>query len=165
MKNIKTIPNIVTLVRFLLTPIIFFLIIKNEINLAVVIFMVATLLDKLDGYLARKLKQETHHGATFDAFTDTVLIFSVLMAMYIKSHISTNLFMFLLAPKIITGLFLLSLHKAAYIPTIFSRLSSVSLYIITIVILLDFHKTVLLILISLLYLFSLIHWVKLIKTR
>lgn len=165
MKNLKTIPNMITLIRFLLIPFIFYFIIINKIKPAVIIFIGATLLDKLDGYLARKLKQETHSGATFDAFTDTVLIFSVLMAMYIKNQIFTNLFMILLAPKVITGLFLWSLYKATYTPTIFSRLSSVSLYIITVIILLDFHKAILLSLIVILYILSLIHWIKLIKTR
>ena len=106
MKEIKTIPSIVTLIRFLLIPVIIYLIIKENIMLAVTIFLIAVISDKIDGYLARKLKQETYYGGMFDAFTDTLMIFSIAITLAVKEYFSLILLFILISPKIITFIFI-----------------------------------------------------------
>lgn len=165
MRRIRTIPNIITLVRFLLIPVIFYLITTNKEIPGVILFVGATLLDKLDGFLARKLKQSTYYGAFFDAFTDTMLVFTTAVALYLTNAISIKLLIILIIPKLVTALILLILYKATYKPTTSSRLSSVALYTIVVFVLLGIHINIIYSLVALLYLLSFVHWIKLIKTR
>ena len=57
-KKIFTIPNILTLLRLLSSPVIFYLIWINKRNTAFFLFILAVLSDKADGFIARKKKQE-----------------------------------------------------------------------------------------------------------
>lgn len=165
MKELNTIPSIVTLIRFLLIPVIIYLVAKDQIMLALVIFIIAVASDKIDGYLARKLKQETYYGGMFDAFTDTVMIFSVAIMLAVKEYMPLVILLILLAPKILTFILLATVNKREYKPTIFSRLTSGMLYIIVMLILLKSAVFLILPLIFALYILSAIHWIKLVKIR
>ncbi len=166
MKNkIKTLPNLITLIRLISIPFIIYLILNDRSFLAAVLFVIVVLSDKLDGYLARKLKQSSYYGGMFDAATDTILIFSTIIILFIKGYLTINILIVLLIPKIVTGIFLGAIHKAVYKPTIFSRISSVFLYIIIPLYLLSINNLILQILILLLYIASVIHWVYLIRGR
>ena len=64
------IPNILTLFRLLTVPIILFLYHGDYLVIALVLMALSLVTDFFDGYLARKLKQETHFGAIFDPIVD-----------------------------------------------------------------------------------------------
>lgn len=74
----KKIPNLVSLVRILFIPLVFILFNKPELNrwfiiLSLIIF---SLLDNLDGFLARKLNQITELGKLIDPLVDKLFIIS-----------------------------------------------------------------------------------------
>lgn len=160
MKNYYTIPNLITLFRFLLIPFILYFILFDRIYVAVALFIVSTLTDKLDGYLARRLKQATYEGGYFDAATDSILIFGTIIFMNIKGNISLILLTIVLLPKIITYALTHLVHKGKYSPTTFSRLSSVALFIIIPVILLGLHPYLVYSLVGGLYFVAIVHWSK-----
>src|SRR3989344_1492007 len=145
--KIKTIPNLVTLLRLILIPIIIYLIFSGKTKQGIFLFIFAVLLDKLDGVLARKLKQATYFGGMFDALTDTILIFSTIFSLYLKNIINLDYLWILILPKIITFILLVTINKRKYKATIFSRCTSLLLYIIIPMFLLDFHETTIKILI------------------
>ena len=58
-----SIPNILTLVRILLTPLFVILVLGEDYDLALIIFIVAGLSDGLDGLIARYMNQRTAIGA------------------------------------------------------------------------------------------------------
>jgi cardiolipin synthase len=62
-----------TLLRILITPIITLLILKNEIQKALALLIIATSSDAIDGYLARTLKKKTKLGAYLDPIADKIL--------------------------------------------------------------------------------------------
>lgn len=71
------IPNLLTLLRILLIPVlvlIFYLPFKGNHVLAAVIFLLAALTDWLDGYLARSLKQTSRLGAFLDPVADKLIV-------------------------------------------------------------------------------------------
>ena len=74
MNPLKTIPNYLTLIRFLLIAPICFVIVEQLWLIAVAIFLVAIISDILDGYLARTLNQTSALGGLFDHATDALFV-------------------------------------------------------------------------------------------
>ncbi len=86
-------PNILTIFRIVLAPVIAILIWKETSNtqliIAFLLFLVAGITDWLDGYLARKLEVQSHLGRILDPIADKVLVACVLLA--IASHHARDL--------------------------------------------------------------------------
>ena len=77
MKMSYTIPNILTLTRIALIPLlimVYFSSIKYAMPITAIIFGVAGLTDLLDGYLARKLNQTSAFGAFLDPVADKLIV-------------------------------------------------------------------------------------------
>lgn len=78
-------PNRITLLRILFIPLLVFYLLSphlpNSRLIAVVIFVVVACSDYVDGYLARKLKQETTLGKFLDPLADKILVLSALVCL------------------------------------------------------------------------------------
>ncbi len=71
-----TIPNALTLIRILLTPVIVWLLLDSRLNYALIVFFIAGSTDALDGLIARVLHQKTKLGAYLDPLADKLLLVS-----------------------------------------------------------------------------------------
>ena len=69
-KEIFTLSNIISLIRFLMAIPIFYAISVNESTIAFLLIVVAAFSDWLDGYFARKWKQITSLGKIIDPLAD-----------------------------------------------------------------------------------------------
>lgn len=67
-------PNLITITRILLTPVLIILLLGAYSSEALVVFIIASLSDGLDGFLARYLKQKTTLGAYLDPIADKLLL-------------------------------------------------------------------------------------------
>jgi len=70
-----TLPNLLTLIRVLLAPVVAYFIGRADTGatvLAAVLFILAGITDGLDGYLARRLNCETRLGVALDPIADKV---------------------------------------------------------------------------------------------
>lgn len=72
--DIWTIPNLLTILRILLTPGFVMAYVTQRLDLAWVLFAVAGFTDALDGFLAKMLKQRTKLGAMLDPLADKILL-------------------------------------------------------------------------------------------
>ncbi len=82
------IPNGISFLRLLTIPPIFLLILNSTAKnypILVTLFVVSYLLDFMDGYLARKLQQETELGKILDPIADKLTVFFVVLGLMIKS--------------------------------------------------------------------------------
>lgn len=73
---IKYLPNIISLLRVILSPVFFVLIISenpSDVRLACVIYVIAAITDYLDGFLARKLNIISAFGKFVDPLADKFL--------------------------------------------------------------------------------------------
>ena len=72
------IPNIITSIRLIVSVIIFYLIAQGdsslELDIAIVLLVIAGVSDFLDGYLARKHNLVTAFGRIADPFADKFLV-------------------------------------------------------------------------------------------
>ena len=79
-ESIWTVPNILTLSRIAATPYVSWLVIDGQYRSAMLGLGVLGFTDWLDGYLARKLNQQTVFGSLIDPVADKVLITSFCLA-------------------------------------------------------------------------------------
>jgi cardiolipin synthase (CMP-forming) len=79
--RIWTIPNVLSMLRLVLVPPFLVFIVLGDYVAALVILIVASLTDLLDGYLARRLGQVTRLGQLLDPAADRLYIFAALVGL------------------------------------------------------------------------------------
>ena len=79
--RIVTVPNILSVSRIILLPIVLLLLFKRQNAAAVAVMLVSWSTDALDGYLARKLGQVSNLGRVLDHLVDKVWVGSVLVTL------------------------------------------------------------------------------------
>jgi CDP-diacylglycerol--glycerol-3-phosphate 3-phosphatidyltransferase len=84
-----TLPNIITVARILLCPVIYFMAMGTGAGIrfgAFVLFVVAALSDVWDGYLARRYDLITDMGKLLDPIADKLLLAVTFIPFYLVSH-------------------------------------------------------------------------------
>ena len=76
-----TIPNAITIVRFLLVPAVIYALLAGRTDLALVGFVVAGISDGVDGFIARQFDQRSELGAYLDPVADKLLLVSVFVVL------------------------------------------------------------------------------------
>jgi cardiolipin synthase len=79
--RIWTIPNLLSMLRLALVPPFLVLIIVGDYVAALIVLIVASFTDLLDGYLARRLNQVTRLGQLLDPAADRLYIFAALLGL------------------------------------------------------------------------------------
>jgi cardiolipin synthase (CMP-forming) len=84
LKDVLTVPNLLTLIRLLAIPVLAVLICSgDEYNLvAFILFILIWLTDFLDGFIARRFNQISEFGKLFDPFVDKLFQLTTAVAMY-----------------------------------------------------------------------------------
>jgi len=77
-ENILNVPNLISLYRLLVFPVILFMALTGRENGFVVLLCISLVSDVLDGYIARLFKLQTNFGAALDNLAD---IFTYAMAL------------------------------------------------------------------------------------
>ena len=83
----KHIPNLLTLVRFLLVPFILVLVFQEKYLEAFIVLTISGLTDVLDGYIARRFNFITNFGKLMDPLADKVTQISILISLAVKDII------------------------------------------------------------------------------
>ncbi|PZA12192.1 CDP-alcohol phosphatidyltransferase family protein [Rhodopseudomonas palustris] len=76
-----SIPNIITLCRILLVPVIVWAIASNEMAVAFAVFVVAGVSDAIDGFLAKRFNMASELGALLDPLADKALLVSIYVSL------------------------------------------------------------------------------------
>ncbi len=85
------IPNLISLSRIVFIFPIILCIMLSKVNLAIILFLVASFTDFLDGYVARFLNQESILGANLDLLADKIFVCSLLV--FISFHFDNFIFL------------------------------------------------------------------------
>jgi cardiolipin synthase len=78
------IPNVITLGRVILVPIVFWLLISGQMQAAFFAFFIAGLSDGVDGFLAKRYGWTTELGSYLDPLADKLLIVSIFLALGVR---------------------------------------------------------------------------------
>ncbi len=101
MRQKLNLPNAITISRMLLAIPITIMLIKNQYKCAVCLFLIASASDLIDGFLARKLNQQTNLGAILDPLADKILIDYTFVILTSQGYIPVLLFAVVLSKDII----------------------------------------------------------------
>ena len=80
-------PNILTLVRIAMVPVVILFFILDEPFWALGIFLLAGFTDVLDGWIARKYNLITAFGQVMDPLADKLMLMTTLICLYITGRV------------------------------------------------------------------------------
>ncbi len=83
----RGIPNALTILRLLLGPAVFYNILQDEREIALILFLGALLTDFLDGQIARRYHLESAFGRLVDPIADKILVGSVVFAVLLQNKL------------------------------------------------------------------------------
>jgi len=76
-----SIPNLITLGRILLVPVVVWAITAGEMRIAFLLFLAAGISDAVDGFLAKRFGMTTELGAYLDPLADKAMLVSMYVAL------------------------------------------------------------------------------------
>lgn len=85
--NLAFLPNIITLARIALVPVLILLLKDQDYAAALWVFAVAGVSDGLDGFLAKRYRLESRLGAVLDPAADKILMVSTYVMLTVLEHI------------------------------------------------------------------------------
>lgn len=80
-RHALTIPNLITILRFVLVPAVVLAMLQASWDWAFAGFLVAGISDGVDGFIARRFNQQSRLGAYLDPMADKLLLVSVFVVM------------------------------------------------------------------------------------
>lgn len=104
-----SIPNLITIGRIMLVPVIVYLMIQGAFEAAFWLFIIAGISDGIDGFIAKQFDQATELGAYLDPIADKALLVSIYVTLGISGHLPVALVMLVVSRDVlIVGAVLLS---------------------------------------------------------
>lgn len=135
------IPNLISLARVILVPVVFWLLLTGQTQWAFVLFVIAGISDGVDGYLAKRYGWTTELGAYLDPLADKLLIVSIFVALGVKAALPSWLVIAVVSRDIliVMGVVLSWLlnHPVRIKPAIVSKVNTVSQIILAATVLAD----------------------------
>jgi cardiolipin synthase len=123
-------PNLLTIIRILLTPLFVIVLLRDLFGPALLIFTVAGISDGLDGFIARYFNQRTTLGAYLDPIADKLLLVSAFVSLAILKIVPGWLTVIVISRDvlIIMGIAIFTLTEKSYKikPSIISKITTVA---------------------------------------
>lgn len=82
-----SIPNLITLGRVILVPVVFWFLVSGQPKPAFLAFILAGISDAVDGFLAKRYGWETELGAYLDPIADKLLIVCIFIALGVSGDL------------------------------------------------------------------------------
>jgi CDP-diacylglycerol---glycerol-3-phosphate 3-phosphatidyltransferase len=124
-------PNLLTVVRILLVPVIVVVLLSETPNadmLAAIVFAFAAFTDGLDGYIARSRGSITTFGKLMDPIADKLLIIAPLVSLVSLGRIAAWVAMVIIAREFaVTALRMVAVEQGVVIPaSMFGKLKTIT---------------------------------------
>ena len=114
------VPNVLTLLRILLVPVLVAVLVQEGGGLdevAAAVFILASFTDALDGWIARRQKSVTTFGKLMDPLADKLLVTAALVSLVQLGRVSAWVAMVIIAREFaVTGLRQLAMEHGEVIP-------------------------------------------------
>lgn len=88
--KVLTVPNILTFLRIGLIPVFAIMLVYDRPGVALVLFTIAGVSDGVDGFIARRMKQESQLGIIIDPIADKLLMTTAFIMLTLESVIGVG---------------------------------------------------------------------------
>jgi len=126
--RLLTLPNLITIVRALLIPVIAYTLAQRKFGIALLLFALCALGDLLDGFLARRWDQRTRFGAIADPLADKLTMLTVTLMLAAEGLLPSWLAAAVIARDVIIVFgavaFHFLIHEYEMAPTRLSKLNT-----------------------------------------
>lgn len=95
-----TIPNVITIIRLFLVPLVVLMMVQGRMQAAFVLFLIAGISDAVDGAIARRFDMKSELGAYLDPLADKALIVSIYVTLGVTGVIPSWLTILVVARDI-----------------------------------------------------------------
>lgn len=85
--RILTVPNVLSFIRLAMVPVFLVLILRGQDGLALLVLVISSLTDYLDGFIARTFRQISRLGQLLDPAADRLFIFAALIGLAVRGVI------------------------------------------------------------------------------
>ncbi len=124
------VPNTLTLLRILLTPLFAIFLIKHMLGFALLVFAIAAVSDAIDGLIARLFHQKTTLGAYLDPAADKLLLATAFVTLGIQELIPSWLVVIVITRDVLIlfgiALFIMTGRYFEPRPSILSKITTVA---------------------------------------
>jgi CDP-diacylglycerol---glycerol-3-phosphate 3-phosphatidyltransferase len=139
-------PNVLTVVRILLVPVLVATLLAATASgdlLAAVVFVVASLTDALDGWIARRRRAESTFGKLMDPLADKLLVVAALVSLVSLDRLSAWVAMVIIAREFaVTGLRQLAMEEGHVMPaSVWGKIKTVAQIAMVLVLIAVDHRT------------------------
>ena len=115
-EKIWNVPNVLTMIRLLLIPVYWVLMSRDYYYPALAVYVVASLTDLADGYIARKYNQITNFGKLMDPLADKLLVCSGMICLIALDRIPSWIVCIIVAREfVISGFRLIAAEQGIVI--------------------------------------------------
>jgi cardiolipin synthase len=98
------IPNLLTIIRFIIIPIFGYFLYVESYSIAVLLFLLGGLTDVLDGYIARKFNKITSWGKLADPAADKLMQITALVMLTINNRVPIPIVLIVAAKEVFMGI-------------------------------------------------------------
>jgi CDP-diacylglycerol---glycerol-3-phosphate 3-phosphatidyltransferase len=139
------VPNALTMLRIVAVPVIVVALLGETPNgdvIAAVVFALAALTDGVDGYIARRRREETTFGKLMDPLADKLLVVAALISLVSLDRLAAWVAMVIIARELaVTGLRSLAAEKGVVIAASWLGKAKTALQIAAILLLIGFDPS------------------------
>lgn len=125
-----TAPNLLTVIRICLAPILVAAILQNKFGLSFALFVAAGVTDALDGILARVLKQRSAFGEYLDPVADKLLLSTLFLVLMYKGLIPTTVTILVFGRDvgilIVAAILYTVVGRREFAPSIFGKANTIA---------------------------------------
>jgi cardiolipin synthase len=115
--RIVTVPNAISFARLLGVPLFLYLFLVAEADVAaIVVLVIGGTSDWIDGYVARRMRQESRLGALLDPAADRLYILATVLAFTVRDVLPWWFTIALLVREVVLGICLAVLRRFGYGP-------------------------------------------------
>ena len=132
MKNIFSIPNILSIIRIIIIPFFIVSYFLGKVHLTALLIVLSGLTDVVDGFIARRFNMITSLGKALDPIADKLTIVSILFCVCIKRTMVLGLLATFVVKEIlmgIEGIVIIKYVGEPYSAKWFGKLSTCLLYL------------------------------------
>ena len=130
--KILTIPNALTLVRFLLVGVMAYLFLQDEPVWAMAVYLAAAATDLIDGYIARKFNQISNLGKVMDPIADKLMTVTALVCMFLQQYLTTTVLIVVIAKEalmIVGGVLIYFVFKKVVYANLYGKIAAAAYFL------------------------------------